>query len=258
MAMNPRLLRPIASVDGFNFRAISGLSLWLDASDRRTLGSTSTSSGGAVNNGPVRWWGDKSGNGRQAVQSGADSVCPTLFVSDRNNRSTLGFDGGDFLGGQFDITLTQQTTFAVAKLSSVAQAFARLFTQSDAGNDFNNTGHYIPILRNDSGNALASWSVSAIRASQAITADAWFVFCSRHTGSVINNSVNGGSESSASPLTLNKTFTRYRVGQEIATTASAHWADRIAEVLVYNRSVSSDERQTVTRALGDKWGITVA
>jgi hypothetical protein len=257
MAMNPRLLRPIASVDGFNFRAISGLSLWLDASDRRTLGSTSTSSGGAVNNGPVRWWGDKSGNGRQAVQSGADSVCPTLFVSDRNNRSTLGFDGGDFLGGQFDITLTQQTTFAVAKLSSAAQSFARLFTQSDAGNDFNNTGHYIPILRNDSGNSLGSWGLSAIRASTSITADAWFVFCSRHSGAAVGNSVNGGSEASAS-FTLSKTFTRYRLGQEISTFTAAHWADRIAEVLVYNRSVSSDERQTVTRALGAKWGITVA
>lgn len=255
MGMNNRLMRPRAS--GFNPKSISGLQLWLDVADSTTLGNTSTGPGGATNNGPVKYVADKSGNGRHATNGGADSVCPTLFTNALNGYSVLGFDGGDFAGGVFSLTVTQQTVFVVCRMSAAAAAFGRLYTQSDAGNDYNTSGAYIPLLRYPGGTQLCSFAAGAARAPVYITADAWVIANSLHTGSEIQNRVNNGTASTYAN-TLNKAFTQYRVGATAPTVDSAAWQDRVAEVLVYDRALSAKERTAVAKYLGGKWNITVS
>ncbi len=78
MSMSPRLLRPRAT--GFNPKSISGLSLWLDATD-----SSST----LLDTGVVTWT-DKSGNGRDFTQTTGNNQ-PT--VSTLNGRRALAFNG---------------------------------------------------------------------------------------------------------------------------------------------------------------------
>jgi len=257
MPMSPRLLRPRAA-GGFNPKTISGLLGWWDFSDTALMGPTSSGVGSVSNNGPVKYVADKSGNGIHMTQSGADSAAPTLISSGQNGRAVLGFDGGDSLTASHTITLTGETVFQVIRMASGATSFARSFSQSDSGEDFSTSGHYIPILRSVSQAAIASFAGGTSLAVNVVTIGNMFIASSQHTGSVISNRVNGGTAATALN-TLNKTFTRFSIGNGIgATGGSAFWQDRICETVVYSRSLTDAERVSVTRWLGTKWGITVA
>jgi hypothetical protein len=253
--MSPRLLRP-RQAGGFNPRSIAGLALWLDASDSSTLGTAGTGPGGISNNSPVRYWGDKSGSGRNATTSGADSAVPTYLSLGINNVPALSFDGAaDFMEGTWSLTLTAQTVLVVATLRSGGTNGARFWTQSDASADASTTGHYIPLLRDGTNNGFASYASTGFRAVVSVSPNTPLLMISRHTGSQIQNSLNNGTAATYDH-TLNKTFTRYRLGTDFATTGRLD--GNIAEVLVYSRSVSDSERTALARYLGRKWGITLS
>lgn len=255
MPMSPRLLRPRAT--GFNPKSISGLIGWWDFSDASTLGPTSSGTGTVSNNGPIKYVADKSGASAAMIQTGADSVSPTYLAAAQNGLGVAGFDGGDRLLSTFTRTYTAQTVFAVARMTS-ANSFGRLFTQSDAGNDFSTSGLYVPLMRDGANQALCSNGNDTVsRAIVAITYDTWFVACNRHTGSQIQNRINNGS-SSVHSHTLNKTFTRSSIGDSLDPGFGATWRDRVAEVLVFSRSLTDSEMNAVARWLGKKWNITVA
>ncbi len=79
----------------FDPASIGDLFGWWDASDISTLGPTSSGPGIVQANGPVKYLGDKSGNGWHLFQTGADSASPTLLVSGLGGKSGLSFDGSD-------------------------------------------------------------------------------------------------------------------------------------------------------------------
>jgi hypothetical protein len=94
MPMSPRLLRPRAS--GLSDpRTIPGLQAWYDGADSTVMGPTSSGVGTVSNNGPVKYLGDKSGNGNHLTQTGADSIAPVFVSSSLNGRSALSFDSAD-------------------------------------------------------------------------------------------------------------------------------------------------------------------
>ena len=254
MAMNPRLLRPTPT--GFDPRRIAGLVGWWDFSDAATLGPTSAGTGTVSNNGPIKYVADKSASGVAMIQSGADSIAPTYLAAELNNRSAAGFDGGDSMFCDFTKTFTSETVFAVARLTSAASGSARLFSQSDASNDFSATGHYIPLLRNGSTAAIAAYAAGGVRASVSVSYDTWLVACSRHTGSQIQTRINNGSAATYNH-TLNLGVTRFAIGRSL-TAFGDQWRDRVAELLVFDRSLSDSEMNTVARWLGKKWNITVS
>ena len=254
MGMSPRLLRPRAT--GFNPKSISGLIGWWDFSDASTLGPTSSGTGTVSNNGPIKYVGDKSGAGAAMIQTGADSVAPTYLTSAQNNLSVAGFDGGDSMVSTFTRTLSSETVFAVARMASASSSNARLFTQSDAGNDFGITGHYIPLQRDGTTESISSYAFTGGRAAVSVTYDAWFLACSRHTGSQIQNRINNGNAATYSH-TLNKEFTRFGIGEGLPSFGT-RWQSRIAEVVLFSRSLTDSEMNAVARWLGKKWNITVA
>lgn len=261
MPMSPRLLRPRQT--GFDPRSIAGLAIWLDASTTSAIGNTSTGTGGATDNGPVKFWRDRAGSAN-ATNSGADSVVPTFKASSLNNRGTLDFDGGDSLIGDLSQTYTAQTVFAVARItvsSGVGNSFARLYTQAPSNftsvTDFGGPGHYMPLVRNVNQLAVCSWADGGVRASLSISQNVWFVVCSRHTGSQIQNSLNNGTAQTYNH-TLNLSVGKYRICSDLSSFQTAFWQGGVAEVITYARSISDEERTRVFRELGRKWGITVA
>lgn len=86
-AMNPRLLRPLAT--GFNPRQIAGLRYWLDASDSSTI---------TIETG-VSEWRDKSGNGFDFVQP--DTSKQPAYSDTFNGRNVVTVDGSND-----DLTIT--------------------------------------------------------------------------------------------------------------------------------------------------------
>jgi hypothetical protein len=191
------------------------------------------------------------------IQTGADSVSPTYLAAAQNGRNVAGFDGGDSVTCNFAKTFTSQTVFGVTRLTSAAAINARLFSQSDSGNDFETSGHYIPIMRNGGGASILSFALGGSRAAVSVPYDTWFIACSRHTGSQIQNRVNNGSAATYNH-TLNFSVTRLCVGASVNAGGGGNWADAIGESLVFDRAISDSEMNAVASWLGKKWNITVA
>lgn len=78
MAMNPRLLRPLAS-SGFTPASIAGLAVWFDAADAATV---------TLNSGNVSEWQDKSGNDRHATQATAGNQ-PSYSTAALNGKNVV-------------------------------------------------------------------------------------------------------------------------------------------------------------------------
>jgi hypothetical protein len=262
MAMDNKLLRPKATAAAAPPAptTIPGLQYWIDINDLSMLGNTSSGSGGAANNGPVKFVGDKSGNARNFVNTGADSVAPTLLQSRVNGRAALSFDGGDHLLSLFSLSLTSQTTNAVLRYTHV-RSFARIIVQqANNTNDFGTANIHTPIARNATSQELCSvTNLSGFsRASVSGTYDTWIIFCNVHTGSEIQNSVNNGTRATA-VHTLSNTIDRTILGAYQAVNAfQDNSTSEIATVMMWNRDLSSGEQEQMIRALGTQYGITVA
>lgn len=88
MGLSPRTLRP---ANNFTPRSITGLALWLDASDASTLFQNSDGTVPATaTSDPVGYWGDKSGNARHAVQS-STSIRPAISATAQGGKRALAF-----------------------------------------------------------------------------------------------------------------------------------------------------------------------
>jgi hypothetical protein len=105
-----------SSASAFSPLSITGLALWLDASDASTLfqASNGTTPATADTN-PIGYWGDKSGNGRNVTQATAGKK-PLLKTAIQNGKNVVRFDGTDdaLTGGDtLDIRTYSQATFVV-------------------------------------------------------------------------------------------------------------------------------------------------
>ena len=105
MAMNPRLLRPLAT--GFSPKKFAGLAAWYDASVASSITLNSTT---------VSQWDDLSGNGRHQVQASA-SLQPTYNATGQNGKGTLTTTGTQWMQASAFATPSggEYTAFAVLK-----------------------------------------------------------------------------------------------------------------------------------------------
>lgn len=257
MPMNPRLLRPVAS--GFNPKSISGLVGWWDPSDSATV----TTASGAVSQ-----LNDKSGLGRNATQGTANNR--PSYSGTINGRNVMTFDGtNDFLvTGLESNTLTGFATFFC-----VCQASAD-WTDADANNKS-------PLYGRNSSDLAASYglNLSNISGNNALNVT-W-----RGGGF---NAINGPTVAKGTPQLLvgslnsttrfrrvNGTATNVSLAGTAGTNAAAgnflnigqdppagvlnrFWKDLIGEILVYDRTLTTDEIKKIESYLGKKYGITVA
>jgi hypothetical protein len=86
MPMNPRLLRPLARKKApFSPLSLSGLQLWLDATDSSSI---------TLNSGNVSQWADKSPQGNNATQATAINQ-PAYATASVHGLAAVEFDGTD-------------------------------------------------------------------------------------------------------------------------------------------------------------------
>ena len=248
MAMNPRLLRPVAS--GFNPASISGIVHWWDANDASTV---------TLDSGAVSTWTSKAGTKTAASQSTANNRPVTTTV---NGKTAILFDGSN---DGFNFTGTSRTdeTWIIAASQSVGTGTQAIL--NDAGN-----GHgilasagsvklieagfaggfvegvnrlrvqYHPTSTQPAGPMV----VSVVRSAAA----GGFVFVD---GTQRVSALNG-----ASSFTSSQATTLQRIGFYSSTLWP--WNGWIGEILLYDRALSAAERLKVERYMGKKWGITVA
>jgi hypothetical protein len=223
--------------------------LWLDASD---------SSSYTIATG-VSEWRDKSGNNRTFSQSTGNNQ-PTVATNAQNGRSVFAFDGtNDSMQGPAGFSLTStHTVIAVVRpdVRKIAGLLSGSVTQSnliygDGSSSF-------------SGTKFGAFGVGrAVYGGGTISAGSFQVFAAVCFGSTLPTNLSmftNGTGGTASVETAG-------AAPNVAMTASLligntqvnqFWDGDIAELIIWDRAIASSERATAERAMGKKWGITVA
>jgi len=254
MPMSPRLLRPVAA-GGFNPTRLSGLLLWLDASDASTV---------TLDTG-VSEWRDKSGTGKKVTQDTGGNQ-PAYLTDGIGGKPALEFAGSSshFMRGTFSHTLTGITSLVVARMESTTTSNGRMFSLAITSqvNDFSGTGHLVPAMRFGTSQAVACQHDGAARVNVSIAGYSTpFIQCSHHDGTTLSNRVNNGTAAThtfgAPPWSGN--FANMMLSAfNSSGAANGFFTGRIAEIIVYSREVTADERSKLHQYLGKKYGITVS
>jgi len=247
MAMNPRLLRPLAS--GFNPKSIAGLQAWYDAADATTLGPTSAGVGVVSNNGPVKFLKDKSGTGLNLTQTGADSIAPTYVTGSQNGLPALSFDGGD----RIDNTSSGQimtdpfTLFLACKANATGTTRVCGVASTRSIGPFGSSNTEWGCFQTDAPGGIKSFGVSATAAS--------VLALSCESGRLSTFYGNGTSTGTATLVSI--TPNGFSLGSQFAGNIS--FVDGLVyECLSYSVALTPSQVSAVTRYIGRKWGITVA
>lgn len=241
MSMNPRLLRPTAS--GFSPRSISGLALWLDASDSSRV---------VLNAGNVSQIADKSGNNRNATQATAARQ-PLYEVPAQNGKNGI---RNDKANGHLALDLplgAALTLFYAGAASTLSDRYILAGNTSALGliSQFVNAG-----LRRD-----YEWYVGEgiDRVIIATSSPGFSVTCITHQDAgPIFGFVNGAQ--TATKALSNGTISGNSLRIIGSSNGSGSDASNIfyGEILAYNRILTTAERQRAERYLAARWGITLA
>jgi hypothetical protein len=247
MAMNPRLLRPLAS--GFNPKSIAGLQAWYDAADATTLGPTDAGVGTVTNNGPVKFVKDKSSGGFDLTQTGADSTAPTYVTGSQNGLPALSFDGGDQVNrsGSGAIMTGPFTLFIACKANATGTVRVCGVASGRSIGPFAASNTQWGFFQTNAAGNISTFGVSATAAS---------VLAVSSTSGLAATFFGNGTQSGTATLG-SVTVGGFALGVDTAGGGS-RINGLVYECLSYNSALSASQVASITRYLGRKWGITVA
>jgi hypothetical protein len=261
-----------------NPTSITGLQLWLDASDSGTLYNATSGGSLVAADGSVARWEDKSGNARHATQSTAGNR-PVRKTAIQNGLDVLRFDGtDDFLDSTDFLDLTSgqaMTAFVVLKRASTGGNHQILskYGFSNANDDSTQKGWNWMFLSTDRIRAnftsVANDGFSTRLSDSTVTASSFTVLALKSSAGSLsssmlyrNSSVVASSATAADMETLSDTTYAITIGALRYTFNSA--ADKYlqfanadyAEVIIYNSALSDANRAAVESYLIGKWGIS--
>jgi hypothetical protein len=229
--MSPRTLRPRAG--GFNPASISGLAIWLDASDSSTV-TTAT--------GVSEWRSKVSGSAIAATQPTANNQ-PAYQSAARNGKNSIYFDGTNdvMLLGNLSATFPSAASVCVAITVDTDNEYAVI--QTGENNQFwqFSGSTYIGTFKGTRVNNVPSPLMpTASSAVVSITSDAtaYRVY--------INNSL---AHDLAADFSAG---TNHRIGQNNLGTQYKGW---IHEVIYYSKALTAAEQSRVHGYLKSKWAI---
>jgi hypothetical protein len=252
---------------------ISGLKLWLDADDSRTLFADTSGTTKATTDGTaVALWVDKSGNGNNVSQSTA-SARPAIKSSFTNGRNVLNFDGSNdtLIAPSSTATFkflhsTGSTVFIVVNYKSPASTYTSYFTTASSTN---NVGYLILRYTNDktgmpyiAGGVGGSWVVVNESDAGYIDNTQFYLVCcacdptnataaNRATGFKNGRGPFKNNTQTLAASTANSTYD-LAIGSE----GGIYYANvYIAEILAYNTILTASQRIQVETYLNNKWGL---
>lgn len=222
----------------FTPASLSGLALWLDASDAATI---TTATG-------VSAWADKSGNGRNATQA-TGTAQPTVQSAAQNGKNTLRFTGANSqfltLASALNFSSTGYTILAVIRrggptgtnkvevLGSAANAGVTALEWWTTGVFYSNgVGG---LSRGQSSTTQASTAYNVVSAVCPSAADGKIYFNGADISSV--------AYAAATMSSLDR----------IGYSDSGYTNGEIAEIVVYGRALNTTERGNVEAYLKTKW-----
>lgn len=244
MAMSNKTLRP--RVSGFNPKGITGLALWLDASDLTTI---------TVGTGASEWR-DKSGVGSKKFVQATGNDQPGTGTDTMNGLNVLRFDGSNDFMTATDPFLTGNGnglpfSFFIVQRIMAATNFGMTYTTGHNFEFRQNAGTGAMQVNSDTVTTVHTFTGSSVNVNQIVTLIFPFgatnnLFYERGTLQSLSGSAQG------KPSTGSATHT---IGRRTAGPLPANV--RIAEIVAYQAQLTDAQRQSVERYLGRKWGITV-
>ena len=215
--------------------SISGLKLWLDASDASTI----TQSGGSVSQ-----WNDKSGNANHATQAtGANQ--PLTGTDTVNGKNAITFNGTSaFMMLTNAISSGNKTIFFVMRGDSTASTVTLI--GSDAPSGTNTTG-YLYLTQSGSANTEYYRGFSSLSTYKNGTLQAYTTRGGAFTG-LYNDTANIVTSVGVASISVFKyicggAFSYYHKGLGL-------------EVIAYDSILSTTQLNKVGQYLSSKWGIT--
>lgn len=239
---NYRLVRPIP-------RDVTGLVLWLRPEELANLTDGTA----------VATWPDASGNSNDATQ-GTGANQPLYKTNIQNGRAIVRFDGSnDFMQianpGSFD--LATYTIFVVGKVTSGSGG--SFIGKNDAA-FVDGRRRHLQIQAQNTGSDMTHFAGTDAQNINK-TGISWGSF---HVAGVVARSTTDvslivdGTETTYSTPTLD--FTSYNgknvtIGRPFLSTSAEHLNGDIAEILIYNSALSTNDWTKVVNYLRGKWGI---
>lgn len=259
MAMSPRLLRPRAT--GFSPKNLSGLVMWLDATDATTY---------TISTG-VSEWRDKAGSNTFTQSTGNNQ--PTLATI--GGKTALSFDGTN------DHLLSTATPFTGNSSFTFFQVFEATFPGNGTALFTHRTGEggadTNDITVGLSANQGSNWIFGTLRTRVATVRSGVAANTDQRFDSV--DAAGIGSLSLAGTFSASPTSTAWfrgtvapssagtsslvgvtgmSIGCRNGATKDLFYVGKIGEVIGYNRALTTTERRTVESYLAKKWGYTTA
>ncbi len=235
------VLKPGSS---FTPTQISGLALWLDASDAATLTLDGSNN--------VSQWADKSGNARHVLQGVVNSR-PKLVAGGIGSKNVLEFDGtDDFLkSGAFTVT-------APGIIYTVIRSFAASGTNRNAIDGFDNANNRWAIGDSYAVGDIRPWAfvpggtIRATTTANVLGTTAKYLTMKFKTGEAAMR-VNGTSYALAASIGTVPDFQGINVGQYNGSLA--RYQGYIAEILIYQGEHDATQIGNVEGYLAGKWGL---
>jgi len=241
---------------------ISGLSLWLDASDNSTVYAdtsfTTTATLGAGANG----WKDKSGNGRNMTANSTTSYA--LY----NGRPSIKF-GNNYFSVSSSVDLTQLTVFIVV-LSQGSTDNQTVFTaapNSSSYSDYNSTSAFGFFLDTSSTNKARFHgglqnSTVANDVIPAGTTERFPINIMSYTetsNGTLNSYISGATGSTVvGAYSRTNGCLGFSVGGDYNNSTTVNYSSsqaNVFEIIVYNTVLTSSQRQQVEGYLAWKWSL---
>ena len=241
----------------FSPASISGLQLWLDASDASTLFTDSAGTIAATADGDaVGKWSDKSGGSNHTTQ--ADGTKKALLkLNTQNSKNSVRFDGvNDNLKSLTGGANSNYTLFVVNKRLNATVANNMLFSMGEEANGKRRClWHYSYFsdgyIAFNGQNADYSNPIVSLKFLQNVANIAQLKRNGQSISLAKNNNSYTTGTASATLVTYTATsiFIATNNGQTEAYNGDYH------EVLYYNDLISDDNRALILSYLNTKWGV---
>ena len=233
--------------------------VWLDADDASTVTTVS---------GNVSQWNDKSGNGRNCVQTDA-SLRPPYTTSAINSRAAVEFNissaAGHFLDGLStgSRTLSSRSMFCVFQETTSVNNAGVFVAAPSGGNDFSQTTAVVYTTTESPNNfdVVGSTGISyQIKSSGAkpTSLGVYGEVFSTTTGSLYTNGTLAGTDASFTAFAASS-GQGYLVGSRYSDGpggSGSRLRGRIGEIVYVDSSLSTLNREKLEGYLAHKWGLT--
>lgn len=222
--------------DGFSPDSVDGLIRWYDAADASTISDT----GGLVDT-----WADKSSAGVNAT--GVTTARPVTGAATRNGRNVLTFDGADVLTMSAGTgLLSAGTIFIVGNTNDTVNGSVWLARDQALASNF------VALGLGASGSILRLNTAGVGSSNTSGATSAYQLMRGTWSGTTSQVAVNR-STANNSTITGTPSFSIGIIGGYTGTASDAD--GNIAEILVYNVSLSAGDIANIEAYLSAKWGF---